>query len=84
MFDKIPGEMRCLPRWICWQLKDVADGKGGKKQTKVPFRIDGRPASTTNPKDWVSFDAAVRALRISDQIFRHWFRVHKGFRTCGY
>jgi len=67
MFDNIPEEMRRLPHWICWQLRDVDDGKGGTKQTKVPFRIDGRPASTTNPKDWVTFDAAVRALRISDK-----------------
>src|SRR6266581_4526711 len=67
MFDKIPGEMRRLPQWICWQLKDVTDGKGGKKQTKVPFRTDGKPASTTNPKDWATFDAAVRALGMSDK-----------------
>jgi hypothetical protein len=67
MFDNIPGEMRRLPQWICWQLKDVTDGKGGKKQTKVPFRTDGKPASTTNPKDWVTFDAAVRALRMSNK-----------------
>jgi putative DNA primase/helicase len=66
MFDNIPEEMRRLPQWICWQLKDVTDGKGGKKQTKVPFRTDGKPASTTNPKDWVPFDAAVRALGVSD------------------
>jgi putative DNA primase/helicase len=64
MFDNIPEEMRRLPLWICWQLKDVDAGKGGKKQTKVPFRIDGRPASTTDSNDWVAFDAAVRALRI--------------------
>lgn len=31
--------------------------------TKVPFRIDGRPAATTDSKDWASFDDAVRALR---------------------
>jgi primase-polymerase (primpol)-like protein len=67
MFDNIPGNMRRLPQWICWRLKDVTDGKGGKKQTKVPFRTDGKPASTTNPKDWVTFDAAVRALRMSDK-----------------
>jgi hypothetical protein len=67
MFNKIPKEMRRLPQWICWQLKDVIDGKGGKKQTKVPFRTDGKPASTTNPKDWVNFDAAVRNLRMSNK-----------------
>jgi hypothetical protein len=64
MFDDIPEEMRRLPHWICWQLKIVDDGKGGTRPTKVPFRIDGRPASTTDPKDWVTFDTAVRALRL--------------------
>ena len=67
MFDDIPEEMRRLPHWICWQLRDVEDGKGGTKQTKVPFRTDGKPASTTNPKDWVTFDAAVHAQRMSDK-----------------
>jgi primase-polymerase (primpol)-like protein len=65
MFDNIPEDMQRIPHWICWHLKDVADGKGGKRQTKVPFRMDGRPASTTDPKDWVTFDAAVRAQRVS-------------------
>ena len=63
MFDDIPEEMRRLPHWICWQLKIVDDGKGGTRPTKVPFRIDGRPASTTDPNDWITFDAAVRTLR---------------------
>jgi hypothetical protein len=67
MLDNIPEEMQRLPHWICWQLKDVPDGRGGTKQTKVPFRIDGKPASTTNPEDWVTFDAAVRALGVSDK-----------------
>ncbi len=67
MFDNIPEEMRRLPHWVCWQLRDVDDSKGGTKQTKVPFRTDGKPASTTNPRDWVAFDAAVRALRMSDK-----------------
>lgn len=64
MFEDIPEEMRRLPRWICWQLKDVADSKGGTKQTKVPFRTDGRPASTTDPGDWGTFEAAIAALRV--------------------
>jgi hypothetical protein len=67
VFDKIPGEMRHLPQWICWQLKDVADGKGGTKKTKVPFRTDGKSASTTKPKDWVPFDVAERALRMNNK-----------------
>jgi hypothetical protein len=67
MYAKIPGEMRRLPQWICWELKEVTDHKGGMKQTKVPFRTDGKRASTTNPKDWVTFDAAERALRMNEE-----------------
>ncbi len=43
MFDSIPREMRRVPQWICWQLKDASGGKGGNKQTKGPFHVDGRP-----------------------------------------
>ncbi len=63
MFEKIPAEMKRLRQWVCWQLKDVDDGAGGRRKTKVPLRTDGKPASTTNPNDWVTFGAAARALR---------------------
>lgn len=61
MFEKIPAEMQALPQWICWRLKRVDGGNGGRKQTKVPFRADGRAASTTNPQDWTTFEKALAA-----------------------
>jgi hypothetical protein len=80
-WSHIPEEMRHLPHWICWQLRDVRDGKGGTKQTKVPFRTDGKPASTTNPKDWATFDTAVHALRVSDKFSGIGFVFTK---NCGF
>ena len=62
MYDKIPKEMQILPQWICWRLTNVSDGEGGFKQTKVPFRVDGRHASTTDPRDWTTFERACAAL----------------------
>src|SRR5690348_3491634 len=62
MFEKIPEEMQRFPQWICWQLKDVPDGKGGWRKTKIPFRVDGRPGSTTDPADWTTFERAAAAL----------------------
>ena len=67
MFEKIAAEMKRLHQWVCWQLRDVHDSDGGPRKTKVPLRTDGRPASTTNPKDWVTFSTAVRALRLNEK-----------------
>ena len=67
MFEKIPAEMKRLHQWVCWQLRDMHDSDGGPRKTKVPPRTDGRPASTTNPKDWVTFSTAVRALRLNEK-----------------
>ena len=55
--NKIPEELCNLSQWVVWRLVD----RGGKK-TKLPFDpVSGKPASTTNPHTWRSFDAALRA-----------------------
>lgn len=51
----LPDE-RC---WVNWRLEE-RDGK----QTKVPYRPDGRKASSTNPQDWSSY-AEVSAVQES-------------------
>jgi hypothetical protein len=55
--DAIPQTLRELPRWILWRL-ETRDGA----QTKVPYRIDGERASSTNPNDWTDFATACRAF----------------------
>lgn len=55
--NKIPEELRNLSQWVVWRLVD----RNGKK-TKLPFDpVSGKPASTTNPHTWRSFDEALRA-----------------------
>ena len=34
----------------------------GNAETKVPYRIDGKKASPTNPNDWTDFETACRAF----------------------
>ncbi len=39
-------------RWVSWRFE--TDGK--KKQTKVPYNINGRKASSTDPLTWSTYD----------------------------
>jgi putative DNA primase/helicase len=57
MLATIPQTLKHLHRWILWRL-ETRDGN----QTKVPYRIDGLRASSTNPEDWTDFDTACRAF----------------------
>lgn len=50
---KFPSEMVSRDRWLLWKL---VGGKG-----KVPYTATGYPASVTNPRDWCSYEDAVRA-----------------------
>jgi len=57
MLATIPQTLKHLHRWILWRL-ETRDGN----QTKVPYRIDGLRASSTNPNDWTDFATACRAF----------------------
>ncbi len=50
----VPDEIKALCRFVCWRLEQ-RDGKW----TKPPCRIDGAPASVTNPGDWATWDDAL-------------------------
>ena len=41
-----------------WKLNDKRT-----KSTKVPFQIDGSPASSKDPQTWVSYDKITAAYR---------------------
>ncbi len=49
-----PGELRTVDQFVCWREED-RDGD----VTKVPYSIYGGRASSTNPKTWAPFEAAV-------------------------
>jgi len=57
MLATIPQTLKQLSRWIVWRL-ETREGN----QTKVPYRINGVKASSTNPEDWTDFDTACRAF----------------------
>lgn len=57
--NQIPKELKQHDQWILWKLITKKD----KKQTKVPFQLNGLEASPTNPKHWTSFEKALKALR---------------------
>lgn len=58
-FDTIPARLRDREQWVCWRL-EKRDGK----PTKIPLDCAaGKPASTTDPRTWHSFDEAVASLR---------------------
>jgi len=49
-----PGELRTIDQFVCWQEED-RDGD----VTKVPYSVHGGRASSTNPKTWAPFEAAI-------------------------
>jgi len=55
--EHIPADLRDYNNWILWQWE-----WNGKKWTKVPYTIDGKRASTTDPNSWSSFEDAWNAM----------------------
>jgi putative DNA primase/helicase len=49
-----PGELRTIDQFVCW-LEENRDGD----VTKVPYSVYGGRASSTNPKTWAPFEAAI-------------------------
>lgn len=58
----VPRKMRATPRWIRWTLEPRRG-----KFTKVPRQLNGRHASSTDPRTWTTFGAA-RASSVGEGI----------------
>lgn len=58
-FDRFPPELRALPQWVVWRVEERGD-----KPTKVPYAVDGRPASTTDPGTWAALDMAISRFQL--------------------
>lgn len=57
-YDNIPLELRSLPIWLRWKLKER---QGADKPTKVPYKSDGSGLAKTNdPATWSSFEDAAK------------------------
>lgn len=61
--ENIPAELQALRQWVCWR-REVKAGK----PTKVPYQVNGRKASTTNPATWNTFAEVLAALPKFDGI----------------
>jgi primase-polymerase (primpol)-like protein len=56
----LPKSLAELTRFLLWDAEFTTEGKA----RKVPYRLDGRRrASTTDPRDWGSFEDACKAWR---------------------
>ena len=62
--DGIPNELKQRRQWVVTRLRWVPDSKkGGEKLEKPPLMVDGRNASTTDPKTWTDFATALAAVQ---------------------
>lgn len=58
MYERIPEELKKLPRWVCWKGEP---GENGKLR-KLPINPrTGGGAMSNNPDTWTDFETAVRA-----------------------
>jgi putative DNA primase/helicase len=46
----VPDDLRERDQWIVWRRET-----SGGRETKIPYSIDGRRASSTNPPDWTEY-----------------------------
>lgn len=53
-FDKIPMELKRIPRWVLWRFVEVGT-EDNKRWSKLPAQSTGQPASSTNPDTWTDF-----------------------------
>ena len=53
----IPADLIELDQWLIWRYERRS---ADSEPTKVPYRVDGRRASSTNPADWTDFEQAWR------------------------
>ena len=62
--EKIPAELRALPRWVNWKLV-----KRDGKLTKIPVNPHtGRNAAADDPATWASFEDARKRLGIDPEL----------------
>ena len=60
-YAHIPEELRSRKSWVCWRMEQR---EGQPKPTKVPYNFhSGRKASSTEPRDWGTFEDAALVLQ---------------------
>jgi hypothetical protein len=64
--DGIPQCLSRIPRWLLWRYVKKTKPDGKVFWSKVPFQVNGAPASTTNPRTWCSYEDALNAWMLGD------------------
>ncbi len=59
----IPSDLKSVRAWVVWKFVWKPNGKGDGKWDKIPYKPNGKKASTTNPDTWLTFDEAVSAYK---------------------
>jgi hypothetical protein len=59
----IPVELCERDQWVLWRYETVRD-----RETKVPYTVRGRRASSTSPQTWASYDDVIAARNGHDGI----------------
>jgi putative DNA primase/helicase len=57
--DLIPSELKKKHQWVVWRLELRRDKKKNSKWTKIPFRVNGGTASSTDPQTWADFETVL-------------------------
>lgn len=57
----VPAAMKAQHQWVRWKLEPGSNGT----MTKVPYCMDGRKASSTNPDDWADYKTAITGAEIN-------------------
>src|SRR5947209_18741785 len=58
-----PDDLTERDQWVLWRY----EARNGKP-TKVPYQVNARKASSTDPSTWTTFEAALDSLRqVADQ-----------------
>ncbi len=64
IIEGIPAKLRALNQWVTWKYVEEIDTKTGTVDyDKPPLCARGGPASSTNPRTWSPFDAALTAYK---------------------
>jgi hypothetical protein len=53
-FSSIPDELKEIPNWVMWRYEPPKNPGG--KYRKVPYQVQGRPASVANRHTWSPFE----------------------------
>lgn len=60
-FPFVPAELKAKRNWVRWKLEAV-----NGRLTKVPYQLNGKKASSTDPTTWNTYEAIVNGAALSE------------------